>query len=67
VAAREGVSVEQALAENAEREKVEADRYLALYGIDIRDTSIYDLVLDSGVLDPEQVADRILAAAAKAR
>lgn len=63
VAAREGVTVEQAFAENAEREKIEHDRYLALYGIDLRATSIYDLVLDSGRLQPEQVSERILAAA----
>jgi len=63
VAGREGIAVEQALAENAEREKVEHDRYLALYGIDSHDTSIYDLVLDSGRLSPDQVADRIVAAA----
>ena len=48
VAAREAKTVDQALAENAEREKVERDRYLALYGIDIEDLSIYDLTLDSG-------------------
>jgi cytidylate kinase len=63
VAARESLTVEQALAENAEREKLEHDRYLALYGIDSRDLSFYDLVLDSGRLEPDQVAERILAAA----
>ena len=67
VAARESLTVEQALAENAEREKLEHDRYLALYGIDSRDLSLYDLVLDSGRLEPEQVAERILAAAARSR
>jgi cytidylate kinase len=67
VAVREGISVEQALAENAEREKVEHDRYLALYGIDLHDTSIYALVLDSGRLAKEQVAERILAAASRFR
>ena len=67
VAAREAITVDQALVENAEREKVEHDRYLALYGIDIRDISIYDLVLDSGRLDPEEVAERILAAASRTR
>lgn len=63
VAGREGKTVEQALAENSEREKVEHDRYLAFYGIDLHDTTIYDLVLDSGRLQPAQVADRIAAAA----
>ena len=47
VASREGLTVERALADNVERERVERARYLALYGIDIEDTSIYDLVLDS--------------------
>ncbi|HEY8523454.1 MAG TPA: AAA family ATPase [Acidimicrobiales bacterium] len=63
VAGREGVSVDQALADNAERQRVEHDRYLALYGIDLADLSIYDLVLDSGELGPDEIADRIVAAA----
>jgi cytidylate kinase len=62
VAGREGVSIERALADNAERQRVERDRYLALYGIDLADLSIYDLVLDSGVLEPAALADRIVAA-----
>ena len=63
VAGREDKTVDQALAENAEREKVERDRYFALYGIDIDDLSIYDLVLDSGRLTPAEIADRIVRAA----
>jgi cytidylate kinase len=63
VAARERVSIEQALADNAEREAVEHDRYLAVYGIELADLSIYDLVLDTGVLGPSEVVDRIVAAA----
>jgi cytidylate kinase len=62
VAQREGVTVERAFADNAERQQVERARYLALYGIDIEDTSIYDLVLDSGALRPTEVADRVVAA-----
>lgn len=63
VAAREGTTVDQALADNAAREKVEQDRYLALYGIDVSDSTPYHLVLDTGVLDAEQICDRIVAAA----
>jgi cytidylate kinase len=63
VAGREGLTVERALADNAERQQIERARYLALYGIDIEDVSIYDLVLDSGALRPEALADRIVAAA----
>jgi cytidylate kinase len=62
VAAREGLTVERALADNAERERVERARYFALYGIDIEDTSIYDLVLDSASLSPPELADRVAAA-----
>lgn len=63
VAARERTTFDQALVENAEREKIERDRYLALYGIDIADLSIYDLVLDTGRSSPAEIADRIVRAA----
>jgi CMP/dCMP kinase len=65
VARREGVSLERALADNEERQRVERDRYLALYGIDLADLSIYDLQLDSGELGPTGLADRIVDAAEK--
>ena len=63
VAEREGVPVERALADNEERQRVERDRYLALYGIDMADLSVYDLVLDSGTLRPDAVAGQIVGAA----
>jgi predicted cytidylate kinase len=63
VAGREGVPVEQAQADNAERQRVERERYLTLYGIDIEDLSGYDLVLDSSELDPDELAVRIVARA----
>ena len=63
VGGRDGVSLAEAVAANAERERIERDRYLALYAIDIADQAIYDLVLDSGALGPTELADRIVAAA----
>ncbi|HEX5367730.1 MAG TPA: cytidylate kinase family protein [Acidimicrobiales bacterium] len=66
VAEREGIDVARAVADNAERERVERRRYLALYGIDIEDRSVYDLVLDSRARRPPELADQI-AAAARAR
>ncbi|HEX6568431.1 MAG TPA: cytidylate kinase family protein [Acidimicrobiales bacterium] len=63
VAAREGISIARARRENRERQQVERTRYLALYSIDIEDLSIYDLVLDSEALGPDELADRIVAAA----
>ena len=62
VAGREGISLDQALDENATRQAIERARYLAVYGIDLEDLSIYDLVLDSGELSPDEIADRIVAA-----
>jgi len=64
VAAREGLSVARALVDNGERERVERARYLALYGIDLDDLSIYELVLDSSELKPDELAARIADAAA---
>jgi cytidylate kinase len=63
VAGREGVPVEQALTDNAEREKVEHDRYRALYGVDIGDLSIFDLVLDTDALGEADVVAHIVSAA----
>jgi len=60
VAAREDVSRARARAENDERQHVERSRYLVLYGLDLEDLSIYDLVLDSGALGPDQLSDRIV-------
>jgi len=65
VAAREGVDVAQARAENDERQHVERARYLALYGLDLEDLSIYDVVLDSGKLGPVELSDRIVETALK--
>ena len=63
VADREGMSVEQALADNRARARLEHARYLATYGIDLDDRSIYDLDLSSDELGPEELADRITGAA----
>ncbi|HEX6419308.1 MAG TPA: AAA family ATPase [Acidimicrobiales bacterium] len=63
VADREDIHLDRARRENDERQRVERERYLALYGIDIEDVSIYDLVLDSGALGPDELADRIAGAA----
>jgi predicted cytidylate kinase len=65
VAAREGVTVAQARAENDERQAIERVRYQALYGLDLEDLSIYDLVLDSVELGPAELADRIVESAHK--
>ena len=60
VAARDGCTADEALAANRERQRVERERWLALYGVDIDDLSIYDLVLDSGELSANEIADHIV-------
>ncbi len=63
VAQREGITEAQALAENRVRAKLEQQRYLDIHGIDMSDLSIYDLLLDSGQLGPEPIAEAIVGAA----
>jgi predicted cytidylate kinase len=63
VVSREGGTLEQRKAEIVEREECEAARYRSYYGIDIRDRKVYDLVIDTTYLTPEEVAEKIIAAA----
>jgi predicted cytidylate kinase len=62
VAQREGTDPAAALAANTARERTERDRYLGTYAIDLADTSIYDLVLDSTEADPATLVAALLAA-----
>jgi len=59
IAGREGKSVKVARKEIRERERSERARYSKVYGIDVRDTSIFDLVVDSSDKTPDDVV-RIL-------
>lgn len=63
VAVREGGSRDAALTRNRAREASERLRYQELYDIDMGDLSIYDVVVDSGELDPSDVAAAVVAAA----
>jgi cytidylate kinase len=60
VAQREGSSPARARAENDERQKVERERYLALYGVDLADLSVYDLVLDSTATTAGELGDLVV-------
>jgi predicted cytidylate kinase len=64
VSARDGGSLEEAVAANTAREASEAARYLAYYGIDIADLGVYDLVLDSTSVGVDDLVDAISSAAA---
>lgn len=63
VVQREGGEARLALEQNRVRQGSDAKRYRTIYGFDLNDTSIYDLVLDSDDHGPEALADRILAQA----
>lgn len=57
---REGETVEEACAKTLERQKSEAKRYKMYYDIDIDDRSVYDLVINTDSLDPDQVVEMII-------
>ena len=61
VAGRDRTAVKDARRAIAERERLERARYRRFYGIDLRDTSIFDLVIDSGDRTPEGIVADILA------
>ncbi len=57
IARRENKSVPLALAETSEREECERERYINYYNIDIKDLSVYDIVIDSTRLSPEDICE----------
>lgn len=57
---REGGDVEDRMAEMRRREESEKKRYVAFYGYDPADLSVYDLVVDSTELTPQGVVDAVL-------
>lgn len=57
---RENGEYNTRLNEMLKREKSEEKRYKKYYNIDIKDTSIYDLIIDSSFKKPEEIIDIIL-------
>ncbi len=57
---REGISRDIARERLIFRETSERRRYQAIYQIDIADTSIYDISLDTGKLSPHQAVSEIV-------
>jgi len=57
---REGGDIKVRKKEIIKREKSESLRYKNYYDIDLSDTSIYDIVIDSGTKTPEEIVDIIL-------
>ncbi len=66
IAQREGAKTDEILRLMRIRERSEKKRYMAYYGIDPTDKSLYDLWLDSSNSTAEKIADAIVAEARKA-
>ncbi|MDR3074818.1 MAG: AAA family ATPase [Candidatus Methanoplasma sp.] len=62
VGIREGEDPKEVCRHTIERQSSEAKRYKMYYDIDIGDKSVYDLILNTDDLNPDQVVDRILKA-----
>ncbi len=61
VAQREGQNAQDVVRQNRTRQRSDAKRYKEIYGFDLDDTSIYDLILHSDTETPEALAEKILA------
>jgi predicted cytidylate kinase len=57
---REEGSIKQRKNEIIKRERSETTRYKNYYNIDLSDTSVYDIVIDSAKKTPEQIVEIIL-------
>lgn len=55
ISGRDGVPEDEARMQIARREASEHERYLKIYKIDVDDPSVYDLVIDTDRLTPEQI------------
>lgn len=60
VAERDGVSYEEALRQVVEREESNRRRYMEIYGIDVADLSVFDLVINTAKWSREEVAEAVI-------
>lgn len=60
IGGREDIDLEKAVAETLKRQESEARRYKMYYDININDLSVYDLIIDTDNLTPDEVLERIL-------
>ncbi len=59
IAGREKTSAKAAERGIRAREELEGRRYQAIYGIDLADQSVYDMVIDSSDKTPEQIVELV--------
>jgi predicted cytidylate kinase len=62
VAARDGSTPAEALADNEARAALERTRYLEIYDFDLTDLAVYDLILDSTSASPDALAAEVIGA-----
>ncbi|MDO9536844.1 MAG: AAA family ATPase [Thermoplasmata archaeon] len=60
ISGREGTVSEEVRQEILEREECEQKRYMKIYGIDLGSLSVYDMVINSDDLTPEQIVHEIV-------
>ena len=60
IGGREDKDISKAVEETLQRQESEARRYKMYYDIDINDLSVYDLIINTDDLTPDEVLDRIL-------
>ncbi|MFZ3385413.1 MAG: AAA family ATPase [Candidatus Methanoperedens sp.] len=57
IAKRENKSLPKAMEETSEREECERERYLKYYDLDIKDLSVYDIVIDSSKWSAQEISE----------
>ena len=57
IAKRENKSMPKAMEETSEREECERERYLKYYDLDIKDLSVYDIVIDSSKWSAQEISE----------
>ncbi len=60
LAKRDGMPLKEAKAHIRERDAANRERYLKLYGVDIFDTSGFDVCVNSGLYSPEELAGIVM-------
>lgn len=60
VAKRDGLSFNEALVQTMEIEESNRKRYLKLYGIDVKDLSVFDIVINTSKWSVEEVVNNLI-------
>lgn len=60
IAERDGGELDEVVTRISEREQLEISRYEEIYGVDLSDKEVYDLVIDTSSISPQEVVDLIL-------